>query len=190
MSTPIPSRHTDWIQTFTGKQFFPFNPQPEQIDIRDIAHSLSNLCRYGGHVGHFYSVAEHSIHVSNIVPPEDALRGLLHDASEAYLIDVPRPIKHHPSMIQYRETEEVIQSTIYFAFGLITLDPPSIKKADNEMLRTEQRDLMKPAPVAWQDVRVGAREDIKIMLPLSPRQAESQFLYRFTSLTGWHPSYD
>lgn len=173
-----PSTHTDWIQTFTGKQFFPFNPQPEQIDILDIAHALSNLCRYGGHTESFYSVAQHSYLVSLIVPREDALRGLLHDASEAYLIDVPRPIKHHAAMQPYRETEDLILTTIYHRFGLVTLDPPSIKIADREMLRTEQRDLMKPAPVAWQDSREGARTDFDI-IPWTPDYAEHQFLKRF-----------
>lgn len=88
------SQDNSWIQTFSGRQFFPLEPRVEDVCIEDIAHGLSNLCRYAGHCECFYSVAQHCLLVSRVVPREHALRGLLHDASEAYLIDVPRPIKH------------------------------------------------------------------------------------------------
>jgi len=74
-----------WVNTYTGKHFHYLDPQPEEIDIIDIAHSLSLTCRYGGHCKQFYSVGDHSIRVAEIVPDELKLRALLHDAAEAYL---------------------------------------------------------------------------------------------------------
>src|ERR1039457_118422 len=85
-----------FIGTFSGLRFWPLDPNPEKILIDDIAHALAHQCRFGGHASRFYSVAEHSVHVSRLCPPEDALWGLLHDASEAYLVDLPRPLKQLP----------------------------------------------------------------------------------------------
>lgn len=180
MSTVIAPTHTDWIQTFTGKQFWPLEPRIDDISILDIAHALSNLCRYGGHVECFYSVAQHCLLVSQILPDPYtfALYGLLHDASEAYLIDVPRPIKYSIGMEAYRAAEKRLQQMIYERFGLHPVEPECVSIADKQMLRTEQRDLMKPAPAEWQDVRVGALENISIE-PLLPRAAERAFLDRF-----------
>lgn len=182
MSAVVASKHTDWIQTFSGRQFFPLEPRVEDVCIEDIAHALSNLCRYAGHVECFYSVAQHSLLVSRVVPREHALRGLLHDAAEAYMVDMPRPIKHSVGMEFYRAAESRLQSVIYAAFGLSPQEPPCIKLADNQLLRTEQRDLMKPAPVAWQDTREGALQDFLIE-PLLPHAAERAFLSRFNHLT-------
>src|SRR6266496_3875421 len=80
----------------SGKWFNVFNPKPEDVDIRDIAHALSNQCRFTGHTKEFYSVAQHSVLVSTFCAPEDAAWGLLHDASEAYLSDIASPVKKHP----------------------------------------------------------------------------------------------
>lgn len=82
-----------WIQTFTGKQFWPLTPKAEDVCIEDIAHALAFKCRFGGHCKTFYSVAEHSCRVAEILRPEHQLIGLLHDAAEAYLPDVAAPIK-------------------------------------------------------------------------------------------------
>ena len=82
-----------WIQTYSGKTINVFNPREEDIDIEDIAHALAMTTRFNGHLKDYYSVAEHCINVSHIVSPQFALAGLMHDASEAYLSDVPRPIK-------------------------------------------------------------------------------------------------
>lgn len=185
------SKHTGWIQTYLGKQFWPLSPRHEDIEIVDIAHALSNICRYGGHCNSFYSVAQHCVLVSETVPPEFALYGLLHDASEAYLIDVPRPIKHAKGMETYRSAEAWLESTIYERFGLESEAPPCIKIADNQLLRTEQRDLMKEAPAAWEDNRVGALE--QMIIPLLPQGAKGLYLDRFHALTGafkGHPEYD
>ena len=88
--------------TYTGKEFYPLDPNPADIDIKDIAHALSNCCRFAGHIKSFYSVAQHSVIVSELCEPENALAGLLHDASEAYLSDIARPVKYTEQMEGYR----------------------------------------------------------------------------------------
>lgn len=84
---------TDCIRTFSGKYLDVFNPDPEQICIEDIAHALANQCRFSGHTSKFYSVAQHSVMVSRRVPDRFKLQALMHDASEAYMLDIPTPIK-------------------------------------------------------------------------------------------------
>ena len=97
---------TDWIQTYTGRKFHPLDPAMTDFDLRDIAHSLSLLCRFNGHCLRFYSVAEHSVRVSRILPDDLKLWGLLHDAGEAYLTDLPRPVKGQ--MPGFRDMEDKI----------------------------------------------------------------------------------
>jgi len=139
-------RRGEWIQTYSGTKFYPLDPRPEDVSIVDIAHALSNVCRYSGHCAHFYSVAQHSVLVSANVPPEDALAGLLHDASEAYIADVCRPLKRERAFAEYRHIEFRLQATIFKAFGIerMTL-PESVTLVDNLMLATEARDLMSPS---------------------------------------------
>ena len=107
----------DSIQTYTGRKFFPVAPRAEDIEILDVAHALSMLCRYTGHTKQFYSVAQHSVLVSRIVPPQDAAWGLLHDASEAYLCDVARPIK------PYRLLEQRLMVQVAGRFDLTYAEP-------------------------------------------------------------------
>lgn len=161
------------IVTFTGIEFSILDPQQDQIDIRDIAHALSMQVRYTGHVREFYSVAEHSRAVSLLVPPEDALWGLLHDASEAYLSDLSRPVKHHtPVGPPYLEVEDKIMRAIAAKFGLTLPMPESVKKADTWMLYAEREALMtKFNDNDW------PRPDFAIGYP--PKKAEELFLQRF-----------
>src|ERR1035437_8189217 len=130
------------ITTFSGIRFWPMLPNPADIRIEDIAHALSNQCRFGGHAREFYSVAEHSVRVSQHCPPEDALWGLLHDASEAYLCDVPAPLKELPAFEAYRAAERSLQGTIATRFGLAPEQPESVGDADRTILRVEIRDLL------------------------------------------------
>lgn len=111
-------RRGDWLQTHTGVHFYPLDPRPEEIDITDIAHSLALQCRWAGHVKQHYSVAEHCVRVSRIVPKEDALWALLHDAAEAYLIDLPRPLKNLPEFSIYRMAENMIMTAVISRFEL------------------------------------------------------------------------
>ena len=139
-------RAGDWLQTHSGRQFWPLDPRPDDVDIHDIAHALSMLCRFGGHCDKFYSVAEHSIHVSNY-SRDDALWGLLHDASEAYLVDIPRPLKR--MMPNYREIEEGVQQAICRAFDLPKAMPARVEFVDRAILMDERLQIMSGSTQAW-----------------------------------------
>ncbi len=146
----IPSalRVGGWMQTFTGKQFFPLDPDPEDIDIEDIAHALGMLCRYGGHSRRFYSVAEHSVQMSLFAPTRELKKWCLaHDMSEAYLVDVPRPIKKY--LTNYKAIEEKLSEVIYEKFGLKGPIPPEVTELDNRILLDERDAFMKPPPADW-----------------------------------------
>lgn len=168
-----------WIQTFTGGQCFPLDPKPEQIRIEDIAHALSNMCRFAGHTRRFYSVAEHSVRVARCVPPADALAGLLHDATEAYLVDVPRPIKGH--LAGYRAIEARLNAVIMARFGLPAELPASVHHADNVVLATEARDLMNRHEGRWEALPDPLPRAI---VPWTTRRAEQKFLAAFYRLGG------
>lgn len=112
--------------------------QKEDVDIEAIAHSLSNLCRYGGHIEEFYSVAEHSVRVMLHVfnrKPEWALEALLHDAGEAFLVDVPRPHKYQ--LPDYRELEKMVEDQLFPILGLKYPFDPIVKAADDYILTQE-----------------------------------------------------
>lgn len=181
----VDSRKGDWIQTYTGRQFWPLDPRPEDIDIRDIAHALAHKCRYSGHTSQFYSVAEHSVFVSDNVPEDLALWGLLHDAAEAYLPDVPRPLKHEPEMAWFRAVEARIMGAVCDHFGLCRDEPREVSRVDAAILADEMAQLMAPPPAPWNlpEPPVGLR------LPCySPETAEFLFLYRFDRLVSRGPS--
>ena len=130
-----------WYNTFTGKKVFPLDPDPEQICLDDIAHALSNICRFTGHCSEFYSVAQHSILVSVYSSAENAMWGLLHDAAEAYLCDVTSPVKRSGLMSGYRAAEEKMMKCIAVKFGLSWPVPEETIKLDGILLMTEARDL-------------------------------------------------
>lgn len=131
-----------WIETYTGRRFDVLIPQPSQVDIYDIAHALSNQCRWSGHCKEFYSVAQHSVLVSLQCPKPQALNGLLHDASESYLGDFTSPLKYRTAAgAVYRHLESLAMNAIKRRFSLLALHAPSVKKADLIVLATEIRDL-------------------------------------------------
>lgn len=173
---------TGWIQTFTSRKVHPLNLRPEDIDIKDIAHALSLQCRFAGHVKQFYSVAEHSIRVSHCCDKADALWGLLHDASEAYLVDLPKPLKCLPEFAAYRSAEQSAIRVICQRFGLPVEQPESVTKADATLLATEALDLMAPLHPDWQITTI-----VPLMYPTAPldwQVAEHEFLHRFSKLSG------
>lgn len=168
------------MQTFTGRQFFPLHPHPEDIDPVDIAHALSLICRYGGHTSRFYSVAEHCVLMSHAVPHHHALWALLHDATEAYVGDMVRPLKHH--MPEYREIEDQLMEVIARRFGLDPVMPPAVKEADNRILLDERAALLKTPPVAWQqDGLEPLGVDVR---GVAPSIAEAAYMRRLRELTG------
>lgn len=164
-----------WIQTYKGNLLHFMDPNPEEIDIEDIAHALSLTCRYSGHCSEFYSVAQHSFSISKIVRPELALAGLLHDASEAYISDLPRPIKR--MIPEYKAFEEKLLANIFKRFGLDYPMSPEIKRADTIMLATEQPVLMGNVIEPW-DLGEQPLKNYRIY-PLAPQSAERQFLDRY-----------
>jgi len=178
-------RKGDWIQTISGIAFYPLEPRPEEIQIYDIAHALSHQCRFAGHCRQFYSVAEHSVRVSRTVSPEFSLWGLLHDAAEAYLVDLPRPIKKWCEMGRlYQEIEDNLMLAICARFGLDPEMPAAVKEADTVLLVTEKRDLMVAQPKPWE---AEAAEPLpERIYPQSPYWAKVFFLERFQMLGGQH----
>jgi hypothetical protein len=180
----VSERRGDLVQTFTGRQFCPLDPRAKDVCLEDIAHHLALVCRFGGAVREPYSVAEHSVRVSYVAAAAGyALAGLLHDASEAYLVDVPRPVKRAPAMHAYREAEHAVQSTINRRFGLPPLADrlSEVMDADEILLATEARDLMAQPPMPW-NLRAPPLPDV--IVPWTWREAEARFLARFAELTG------
>jgi hypothetical protein len=174
-------RRGDWIQTRSGLSFFPLDPRAEDINIFDIASALSKQCRFTGHSNCFYSVGQHSVHVSELVPPELALAGLLHDASEAYLSDLPSPLKRLPEFAFYRKAEDFLQRLIYRRFGVtVSVEHDAIKEADIKMLVTEARDIMSSPELAWVSRKVKPRK--KPITPWEPKKAFTEFMLRFDAL--------
>lgn len=136
------------IQTFTGEMFDVFNPQMEHINLKDISHALSMLCRYGGHCREFYSVAEHCVlmagHFEKSGEPELARAALLHDATEAYMGDVVRPLKSQLPL--YRDVENRLQRLIFLNYGVYSEVPKEVKIADLCITTDEREMLLLPRP--------------------------------------------
>jgi len=166
-----------WIQTYSGEKVNPFHTDPDTINIQDISHHLSNLCRFTGAVSRFYSVAEHSWLVSRLVSPENALMGLLHDAAEAYLNDISRPVK--PWLVNYKEVEDRLQGVIFKKFGLSETMSKEIKTVDSRLCFTEGIQLM-PDVSCW-NLQREPYKDILVRGWL-PVLAKTFFMDRFEEL--------
>jgi hypothetical protein len=174
-----------YLQTVSGRWLNPFDPDPAQIEIGDIARALANQCRFGGHCRTFYSVAQHSVHVSELVEQrggdvEDVFAALMHDAGEAYLGDMPHPIKHRsPLGAAFREAENHLEQTIRERFG-IRADVPELKPADRALLATERRAL---SSESWHWPELDGVEPVEFSLRAwSPDEAERAFTRRYDEL--------
>lgn len=165
------------ILTTRGVLFNLLKPEGYPYRITEIAHALSNLCRYTGHTQRFYSVAQHSVLVSHQVPREHALAALLHDAAEAYVGDVAAPLKHQ--LPGYQAIEQRIQAGLLTTFGLPSVLPACVHTADRILLATEARDLLPPHDGYWHQDQAPLPHRIK---PLSPAAARRAFLCRFREL--------
>ncbi|MFV8867556.1 HD family hydrolase [Serratia fonticola] len=171
-----------WIQTFTGKHFNYANPTVDSICIEDIAQALSHECRFAGHLPEFYSVAQHCVLVSQIVPIEFALEALLHDAHEAYCKDIPSPLKQ--LIPDYRGIENSIDFVIRHKFGLPPTHSQAVKHADLVLLATERRDLDIDDAEPWPMLAGIAPSDVILVCPVNPLQARTMFMQRFLQLSG------
>jgi hypothetical protein len=180
-----------WIQTVSGRQFWPLAPKAEDVDVGDIAHALSMKCRYSGHTQKFYSVAEHCVHISNAIledgwSPGTALWGLLHDAAEAYLPDIARPIK--PAMPGFGAIEEAVEKAIV---DKIVLDVPGwfcslircdiVKAYDTRILIDEKAAMMPHTPADWG--LAGPALGVQIV-GWDPTEAKVRFLRAYENLVG------
>jgi len=181
----------DWLQTRNGVRFFPLDPREDEILIEDIAFALAHTNRFNGHVG-VYSVAEHSCRVSKLLLEKCdagtglqlALAGLLHDAAECYVADVPRPVKmclRAAGDTAYDAAEFLVMSAVERRFGVPSglCSCPAVKEADAVMLATERRDLF-PNPLEWNALPDPIEERIS---PWCPEKAEQNFLSVFRMLT-------
>lgn len=166
-----------WVTTYSGSRVFPGNPDLDSIKIEDIAHSLSLLCRYNGHVQRFYSVAEHCVLLHDIAPPEMQGWALMHDASEAYLSDIPAPLK---GMIRgYRALEETMMTAICSRFGLAQEMPPWVSVYDKRMVLDEVEQATTSRASMWTDQKIPAGVTLEFW---EPERAKREFLARATKL--------
>lgn len=169
------------IVTASGRLLDYLDPQPDQICIEDIATALSRESRFNGHMEAYYSVAQHSVLVSEIVPPAMALEGLLHDATEAFMKDLPSPLKQ--LLPDYQRIEDRLDGVIRTKFRIPVSLSPQVKHADRILLATERRDLRAPDGTIWEclDGIEPLEESIR---PWSPPVARLMFMDRFRALTG------
>lgn len=172
-----------YIATVSGKQFFLLEPRLEDIDIYDIAHALSMQCRWTGHCKFHYSVAQHSYYCSFIGPDSEAFDRLMHDAPEAYIGDLNRPLKHYTEAgIAYRRQEAIIQKAIAERFGYSVIEPTSVKLADNCMLYAEKEQIV---GAKFEEAESWDRYDKSYAISIeewSPSKAKQMFLTRFEEL--------
>ncbi len=177
-----------YISTFTGKHFDFINIIADDICIKDIAQGLSNECRFAGQIDQFYSVAQHSVYVSQIVPQEYALEALLHDASEAYCKDLPSPLK--ALLPEYKAIEKKVQKVICYKWDIPRIISGVVHYADLTMLATERRDLEVDGDNFWPILDGVPPSDLITINPLLPIQARAMFIHRYNQLSDITPEFD
>ena len=185
MSDHGPPGPGPYLQTVSGRWVNPFDPDPSQLDAGDIARALANQCRFGGHSRVFYSVAQHSVIVSEIVEQrggdvEDVFAALMHDATEAYLGDMPHPLKHRsPLGAAFKDAEDHLERALHERFG-IKPDVQEIKRADRALLATERRAF---SSEDWHWTELDGVEPLDLELTAwSPDEAARAFAERYAEL--------
>lgn len=173
------NRIGDWIQTYPKvTRFWPLDPRPEEIFIENLACSLSNLCRFTGYVNSFYSVGQHSIIVSKLCSPENALAGLMHDTGETGTNDIARPVK--PFLPGLDKIEDDLLEMIFVKYGINWPVPEEVKTIDHKLCITEARDLGLDI-TQWGDYGKIVPYDFKIE-PLGAGESAPLFIHRFNEL--------
>ena len=172
---------TVYISTYLGNRFYPTEGRIETIHIEDIAHGLAYQCRFNGQTNQFYSVAQHSIMVAELVPSAYRRAALLHDAAEAYLGDMVKPLK--VLLPAFAEIEDKVTQLIAQHFELDFSDYAPIKKADLQALATEKRDLMPHSAEPWSYLK-GYEPLPQVIQPLNPNDAKLLFLKTWQQLNG------
>ena len=172
--------HDPYVSTFLGNRFYLTRPHIDDVAIEDIAHGLAYQCRFNGQTQDFYSVAQHSLIVMQIVPEEYRLAALLHDAAEAYLGDMVKPLKN--LFPEFSVIEARVMEIIGHRFGVdLAKLHPSIKQADRIALATEKRDLMPHSTEPWVYL-VGIEALPEIIQPMPPQKAKQAFLDAFARI--------
>ena len=173
-----------WIQTFSGLKFDYKNINPDTIRIEDIAHHLANICRYTGAKKNHYSVAQHSVLVSMILPPGLALSGLMHDSAEAYTGDMNKPLKDFLGCKKLEKLEHDLTIAIYDKFCIwpYHFESPGVKESDLMLLRAEAWQLLKDPPIG--DWHKHLPQKLIYIEPWSAEHAEAAFLDMFEQLGG------
>lgn len=169
------------ITTYTGKQLDILNVQTSDIDIKDVAHSLSLQCRAMGHYDRFYSVAQHSYLLSMVVPEEMNLAALLHDASEAYTTDIPTPIK--TTFPELMELDRSVQQAVIEHFDLNPQHLLDLKPYDRELFYRECQLLFTEFDCDW-ELTIPSVRELEINHLFEPQLAEQLFILRYEELTG------
>jgi 5'-deoxynucleotidase YfbR-like HD superfamily hydrolase len=173
--------HNDWMTTYTGKKVYPANPKPEDICLEDIAHALSQTCRFGGHTVVPYYVSQHSIIVADNVPESLRAVAILHDAPEYILGDVVAPLKR--SMPDYKAIEDRVWSAVCCRFGIDSRLLSGVKTSDLRALMTERRDVLAKSSFRWNDFLESLAPFDNVIVPLSSVQSKYEFL-RYCELLG------
>lgn len=168
-----------WMQLFSGQPFYPLDAAEEDIEIFDIAHALGMVCRYGGHVRRFYSVAEHCVILSHTVDPEHALWALLHDATEAYVGDMVWPLKEE--IPEYKAIEDRLMKVIATKYSLPGEMPVQVKEHDRRIVADEREQLMAPSRLPWTALEGFAPLGVTVQ-GWDPHKAEEEYLSRFYQL--------
>jgi 5'-deoxynucleotidase YfbR-like HD superfamily hydrolase len=187
----VSSRRGPWIETTTGRRFYLLSPRPEDVFVLDIATALSQIVRFTGHCRGAYTVAQHSVWVSQHVRPELALHALLHDAHEAYTGDLSSPLKaalrRSPcTAALLRKIVDGIDRAIAKRFALRRLRPrerEEIRRADLLALATERRDLMSGSRQPW-EMLAGVAPDPTVILSSVYGDKRAEFLRRLRELTS------
>lgn len=162
-----------FVSTYRGHRFYPLDPCIDDVDIEDIAHGLAYQCRFNGQTSSFYSVAQHSLLVASIVPECLRLPALLHDAAEAYLGDIVKPLKM--LVPQFSVIEKQVAAIISQRFAVYECDHPQIKIADLVLLATEKRDLMPNSVESWASI-AGVAPLGEPIVAQAPEFAKADFL--------------
>ncbi|WP_395175543.1 phosphohydrolase [Roseibium alexandrii] len=173
-----------WIHTFTGRRFTPLAPKANDVSLDDIAHALSMKCRYNGHCSTFYSVAEHSVLVASKATPRLALRALMHDAHEAYLVDLAAPLKGADEFAGVCDVEKRLDKAIAERFNLpYPIKDNEIDRLDKRILLDEGQALMHRGTEGWNVT--GPALGVKIQ-GWPPHIAKAQFKQAFIRYSQWH----
>ena len=176
-----------WMSTWSGKRVDIAKPRMQDIDIRDVAHHLSLLCRFNGACSYHYSVAQHSLLVASILPPHLQFWGLLHDGPEAYYGDIIRPFKHKDIMKPVRDMLHAFDTVFYRRFGLLTDEerylglPPAVRRADEAVCLAEGLAMMTNGTDGWK-LKLAREPAVVVIIQQEPESMERAFVDAYENL--------